>query len=389
MHVLEIPAWYKSDEHPVSATFNEDHARMLMKNGLKVGVLFPNYSGSFRERLRGKKNAIKTYDDNGLPTYEVKLHPYLPFFTKLNYDLLFNYIVKQYDEYVEQNGAPDLVHAHHCFMAGYFAMVLKEKYNVKYALTKLSTPFIYEPDKRTGFEKQNIKKIIAHADAVIFISNYQKNKMYEIYNIKPHKLHEVIYLPLNDVFVHGTSKNTAEPAEKIKFINIGNLIETKNQELLIRAFGKFHQKNPKSELKIFGKGPLKASLEMLIDNLKLNGKVILMGEASRAEIREAIASSTFLVSSSKQETMGVNLIEAHSQGVPVVALDAGTTSELINEDNGVHVRKSTAEDLFHGMLDAVEGSFDRKNIRERCLNKFSSEAIFKQTYRLYNNVLDK
>lgn len=389
IHVLEIPAWYKSSKHPFSATYNEDHARMLLNNGLKVGVLFPNYSGSFKERLQGKKNTTKTYFDNGIPTTEVKIPPYLPFFTKINYDLLFNYIAKQYDKYVEENGVPDLIHAHHCFMAGYMAMLLKQKYNIKYVLTKLSTPFIYEPHKLTKFEKKYIKKIIDRADAVVFISKYQKLKMYELYDIKVENSHEVIYLPLNDVFLNYNPKELIRSNDKIEFINIGNLIETKNQELLIRAFSKFHKVYPNSELKIYGKGYLKDHLESLISSLELRENIILMGEVNRLQIKNAIFNSTFLISSSKQETMGVNLIEAHSQGVPVIALNAGTTSELINKNNGIHVLTPSEDALCQGMLDAVDKSFNKNLIREDCLNKFSSNTIFKQTHLLYNNVLSK
>jgi glycosyltransferase involved in cell wall biosynthesis len=384
LHILEIPSWYKSNEHPFSATYNEDHARMLISNGLKVGVLFPNYSGSFIKRLKLNYNKTKTYYDNGIPTKEIKLHPYIPFLTKINYDLLFSYVCKSYDDYVRENGTPDLIHCHHCFMGGYIAMLLKKKYNIKYVLTKLSTPFIYEPEKLTLFEKQNISKIINLADAVIFISEFQKNKMYEIYNIKAKSSHNVIYLPLHDVFLDCDFNNHTS---KIKFINIGNLIDTKNQETLIKAFYEFQKKHPNSELKIYGKGYLKQNLEFLIKQLALESKVVLMGEVNRTQIKNAIAESTFLISSSKQETMGVNLIEAHSQGIPVIALYAGTTQELINKENGVHIVSTTANDLCKGMLDAIKISFDSNVIRDKCLAKFSSSVIFNQTLKLYNKIL--
>lgn len=388
IHVLEIPSWYKCGKHPFSATYNEDHARMLQNGGLKVGVLFPNFTGSFKKRIKGDKNKSFFYLDKNIPTTEVILSSYVPFVSKINYDLLFNFFDKCYTKYVEQYGKPDIIHAHHCFMGGYFAMRLKQKYNTKFVLTKLSTPFIFEHEKLTSFEKRLIPKIISEANAVIFISKYQKEKMYELYALKKNNsIHKVIYLALNDVFLKSEITDLKKQDELIRFINIGNLIPTKNQELLIKAFSDFQKEKPNSELKIYGKGPLKSHLEELILKLNLKDKVILMGEVNREEIRNAIANSNFLISSSKRETMGVNIVEAHSQGVPVIALNAGTTFELITEHNGIHVLNETPVGLYKAMMEATQKEYDHSLIKEECLNKFSSNIIFKHTIELYKNLL--
>ncbi|GEM_PF-5239689 len=388
LHVLEIPAWYKSNEHPVSATFNEDHARMLMNNGIQVGLIFPDYSGSFIKRIKGEQNSLEISLDNELPTYHLKLHPYVPKLTKINYDLLFRYFCKAYETYVSKYGEPHVIHAHHCFMAGYLAMKLKEKYRIKYVITKLSTPFIYETNKLSSFERKYIEKIINNADGVMFISEHQRDRMEELYQIGNKNIHEVIYLPLNPLFVEDGRRQIKTRENRLDFINIGKLIDVKNQTTLIKAFHLFLKSSDiKSCLKIYGEGPLRVKLENLINELGLQSNVKLMGEASRKDIRNAIANSSFLISSSKQETMGVNIIEAHSQGVPVIALNAGTTEELISIENGVHVTKNTVEDLKNGIIHATETDFDSDSIRTNCLAKFSSESIFEKTQRLYNQIL--
>lgn len=120
-------------------------------------------------------------------------------------------------------------------------------------------------------------------------------------------------------------------------ITVARLVEQKDHTTLIRAFSLVLKELPNSKLWITSSGPLKNKLVKLISNLKLSKNVKFLGWVRN--IQPYIRKSDILVLSSKREGFGYVLIEAMSQGKPVISTDTpyGPSEILDNGKYGILV----------------------------------------------------
>jgi colanic acid/amylovoran biosynthesis glycosyltransferase len=65
--------------------------------------------------------------------------------------------------------------------------------------------------------------------------------------------------------------------EKMQLLTIGRLVEKKGVQYSIKAVAKVMKRFPNIEYKIIGEGPLRGSLEVLIEEIKVIDRVQLLG----------------------------------------------------------------------------------------------------------------
>lgn len=120
-----------------------------------------------------------------------------------------------------------------------------------------------------------------------------------------------------------------------RIVAVGRLDEIKGFEHLVRACALLRDEGVAFSCRIIGDGPLRASLQQLIDSESLAAHVVLAGampqEAVRKELREA---SMFVLPSVVTRTgdrdgIPVALMEAMALGVPVVSTYVSGIPELI------------------------------------------------------------
>lgn len=121
-------------------------------------------------------------------------------------------------------------------------------------------------------------------------------------------------------------------------LNVGRLVEFKNQETLIKAFGAISDDFPEWRLKIIGKGALRKSLDALIERMGLT-KVARIVDYSD-DIESDYANADLFVIPSHYEGFGLVTAEASSCGLPCVGFDdaAGTNAIIRNGENGILVK---------------------------------------------------
>ena len=117
-----------------------------------------------------------------------------------------------------------------------------------------------------------------------------------------------------------------------KIVSVGRLADTKNQKLLIDAFGDFHKKFPDYKLEIYGEGPLRQKLQEQINNLQIEDYAFLCGNTD--EIFKELYTATMFVLTSEFEGMPNALIEAMALGVPCVSTDCRPGGARMLIDNG-------------------------------------------------------
>lgn len=138
----------------------------------------------------------------------------------------------------------------------------------------------------------------------------------------------------------------------------------KNQEMMIRAFAKIAEKYPDWKLVIYGEGPRRQSLQLIIDNLQLTDRVQLPGRTEK--VIDELQKSKIFCLSSDYEGMSNSMIEAICVGLPIVSTKVSGTDELIQDGvNGLLVNIGDEQ----GMTDALE-----KLIQDEELMKKMGEA---------------
>ncbi len=92
---------------------------------------------------------------------------------------------------------------------------------------------------------------------------------------------------------------------------------------------------PDVHLLIAGDGPMRATWHALADDLGLAARVRFLGQVPQAQLLRYIASADYLVLYSGYEGLSHVVLEALSQGTPVIASDKGGNPEIVKPgDNG-------------------------------------------------------
>ena len=157
--------------------------------------------------------------------------------------------------------------------------------------------------------------------------------------------------PLNPAFV----RKRYEGEREKKIVAVGRVDANKNHEMIIRAFAEVADRYPDYRLEIYGEGELRTSLQVLVKELGLEGRIILPGSIS--DVAEHIYRASIFVLSSYSEGMPNTLIEAMALGIPSVSTDCpcGGPAELItNGENGFLIEpgnQGELQDILQKLMD--------------------------------------
>jgi glycogen(starch) synthase len=113
-------------------------------------------------------------------------------------------------------------------------------------------------------------------------------------------------------------------------LGIGRLVPQKGFDVLIRAFASLVSSFP-HHLFIGGEGRERASLESLVEEMHLVGRVRFLGRVDRAAVPPLFRGASCFVLPSRHEPLGIVNIEAMAAGVPVIASRVGGVPELMDD----------------------------------------------------------
>ncbi|MDH5881664.1 glycosyltransferase [Vibrio sp. S/42/10] len=216
-----------------------------------------------------------------------------------------------------------------------------------------------------------------YADKVIANSDDTKNTIIKEIGIQPNKIF-VIHNPVTNRCYdkHITDGNI------LKIINVGRLVEQKNQSELVKVaielINVYRFNNFK--ISIYGEGIEKDNICRLIDKHNVSEHVEVCDFTT--DITEKYRESDLFVLCSKWEGFGNVIVEALSCGVPVFSYNCpGGPKEIINDDVGRLFDMSDVSKLSRNIINLYykELSFDVKKLHDRAndfsINKISSRYL--------------
>lgn len=392
IHVLVIPSWYKTKEHPLAGTFFEEQVRMLQRNGCQVGVVYPKFDAAFKfpESLTQlvRKGQPDDFKDDGIPTLYSYSKALLPSrFRRWSYEIMCRQVYRKYKKYVRAHGKPDIIHAHSVYVGGYAARYISKREGMPYVFTEHSSGLLQSKwVNEDQITRSILRATFIDASLSTFVSTDFLEKITSNFNL-PDIKSEVVPNLVNPLFYQ--EHMTITSIRPFKVLCIALMTKNKQHRLLIDAIQLLIDKGCSIELNLIGDGPEKNELIEYTKERNLTNFVAFMGQQPRNVVKEEIDKANLVVSASKYESFGLSIVEALACGRPVVAIDSGGPRDTINASNGLLVSENTPEKLAEGILSVMDNyqSYDQEKIVMDCINNYSEEAIFSKLLPIYKEAI--
>lgn len=175
------------------------------------------------------------------------------------------------------------------------------------------------------------------------------------------------------------------PAQARVIVSMGRLSFEKGFDMLIKAFAKAHESMPELWLVIFGEGRDRDTLQRLVGELALSGRVCFPGRVSFPI--PLLKQSDLFVMSSRYEGFPMALCEAMACGLPVISFDCPTgPGEIIrNGVDGILVPPEDINALSKAIVRLIGDEVERKAMASRApeiLERFSEERVMAEWDKL-------
>ncbi|PSJ80366.1 glycosyltransferase [Neisseria iguanae] len=389
MHIVVIPSWYPKSEQDIDGIFFKIQAQGLQKNSKikKVGVVAPmfRFLRSQPETIFSGPYGINKHRHGGLNTYIYDSMYFFPRCPIVDIDRIrwVKAGLKAFKAYIQENGRPDVIHAHAMNYAGILASEIFKQFGIPYVITEHSSTYARNLIRTNQWPA--MREAAKHASALYAVSR----DFVELLNQK-YPGTQWTYLP------NVLGRNFTEPFEfkeqsdgEFIFCSVSHLRHLKGHDLLLPAFAKALQKYPHLKLKIGGDGPEAGNLNNLAAQLGITDSVTFLGALKTDEVLHVMRQSDAFVLASRTETFGVVYIEALSQGLPVIATKCGGPQSIVRPENGFLIPTGNIDELADALIQMYENRdhFSPKKLRQDCLAEFSEEAVINQLIAKFENIV--
>jgi glycosyltransferase involved in cell wall biosynthesis len=193
----------------------------------------------------------------------------------------------------------------------------------------------------------------------------------------------------NGVDTRHFTAGTSERDHLILFV--GSLIERKGVDILIASMARVIQRRPEYRLMIIGDGPMRARLGAMTAHLQMEGQVEFMGGMTSDDVRAWMQRARVFVLPSREEGLGVVLLEAIACGTPCIGSSVGGIPDIVTPDVGVLVPPADVAALTEAVLsildDPVLWESMSLSARTRAARDFDWDIIAGRLIGIYDNVL--
>lgn len=382
--MLFVPGDWEAPGVEAGGVFIKDQITSLRDTGLRVDI-------AYWERRRIKSALVAPIRDNHFQTEVWESEGNIAMIQKgwnpltstvLGGRLYASLLAGLVRDYVEKFGRPDVIHAHFALWAGFAASMVKQQLGIPYVLTEHSSSF--SARKVLKKELKYYHAAFKGAGAVIAVSDCLRKDIQAYFpDLAPMVVPNVVRTALFEIASYTEKRSNGG----YHMVAIGALIARKGHDILLRAFAKVFQADPRVTLTIVGAGPDLEKLRSLAQKLGIDGAVEFLGGVSKEGVKKALEKADLLVHPSLSESFGVVLIEALSMGIPVIATRCGGPESFVTEDVGILINPGSVDELVTAMHRIPERRFDPATLREFTKRNFGEAVIAKALIDVYTRVL--
>lgn len=232
-------------------------------------------------------------------------------------------------------------------------------------------------------------KVIRSPDRVIAVNPFQAQFFTEIIGSR-----KVPMIPEAVPSYYFVNKPTFGDNEKLRVLFVGRMVEEKGIKDLLFAVYKATKVYNKGNVELVCIGPDCGYLQKawkIIDDLKLNSIVKILGPLSEHEKIRYLSWCDTLVLPSYHEAFGLTILEAMAQGKPVIATETFGGKSLVKPlKTGFLVRIGDSEGIAHALIKFLQDSELKYQMGRRALkhaSKFHMKNMIQNHINLYQNIL--
>lgn len=389
MHVLLLPSWYPERASDVRGSFFREQALSLVKAGCTVGVISLGFR-SLKTPIRSLKAAsgLQIENDCEIITYRKYGIDWLPRVRRLREARIKKWGMSAFEQYVRENGMPDVVHVHSIINSGLVALEIKNKYAVPYVVTEHSTGYA----RKLYSERQcHWAAIVADNATRRFAVSTPFARLMATSLRQPLNSWAVMPNVVSSRFFEApaeTQQKNLDVQREFVFLNVCLLHKKKRIDLLLDAFAEEFSGQTNVRLRIGGDGEARIQLEEQAVRLGIKRQVDFLGMLKREQVVEEMNRMDAFVLSSQYETFGVVVAEALAKGKPVIATRCGGPEDIVLQGDGLLVEKDNVEEFASALRDMRENinKYDSITIRQRCQQRYGEEAIAARLLAIYREI---
>jgi glycosyltransferase involved in cell wall biosynthesis len=286
----------------------------------------------------------------------------------------------------------DVIHVHWPFPHAWFGWVARWAgggvlvttfYGAELRWVKGSMPFF----------RWFIARAARSSAQVVAISSYTARELREIVQVPIEVIPYTIALPPSN------QARATRRSGRLHLLFVGRLVERKGIQHLIEAVAALPERVG-ARLDVVGYGPELPQLESLAARLGVSGRVTFRGRVSQEQLQRAYADADVFVLPSVQdrrgdtEGLGVVLLEAMNERLPVVASDIGGITDIVRDgETGLLVPPGDSASLAAALLRLADDTRLASRLADRGFehlhSHFSWDSIVQHWLAIYRRVIQR
>ncbi|MCF8261079.1 MAG: glycosyltransferase family 4 protein [Melioribacteraceae bacterium] len=276
-----------------------------------------------------------------------------------------------------------LTHSFMTIPAGILSFFIKKIKRTPYIITLCGGDVPYHRDSRLIISLRFAIKIIwKNADQVVSLGMYLRDLAKKTY--READRFPVIWHGIDLSNVNKKSNNNS----KFTILTITRLIESKGIQDAIVALSRISN-NLDFEFNIIGDGEYKNELIKIVADLNLNHKINFRGFVSESDKQKKLAESDLFILPTKIDVFPFVLLEALSNGLPIISTICGDITYLIDENIGILVEKSDVKSLSEAILKVSSGEFIKsQSAVNNKLSQFKWDNVISEYESIYTGIID-
>lgn len=261
--------------------------------------------------------------------------------------------------------------------------------NTKIVTTVYDLQHKYFPEnfsqKMIEYKESTYKYAADHSDHLLSISNYTRKTYIDEYNVDPKRITTTHLGP------HGSENETHIELPKQYIFYPAAFWPHKNHKILIETLGKLKNTFPELELVFTGivkKKRIQEELSEIIEKYNVESEVHFLGFVTDEELTYIHKHASLLAFPSSFEGFGMPVIEAFKYGIPVIASNNSSLTEVVG-DAGILVETNNLEQLVRGIKKVLTDSDCRDNLIKKGKDReklFLWENTAKETLSVFNSM---
>ncbi len=294
---------------------------------------------------------------------------------------------------------PDIVHSHHPFLVGDMALRLSGQYNIPLVFTyhtMFEEYLHYLPFHNDAVKRFVIELSAGYANLADYVI-VPSQSVYEI--LRARKVEAPMEIIPTGVdsgkFSMGNGSKIRKwfkiPQEVFVIGHIGRLAPEKNLDFLAESVSDFLIKAESTHALIVGRGSMEKKMRQIFHDKGVSSRVHFSGVLQGQKLINAYHAMDIFAFTSVTETQGVVLTEAMSAGIPVVAINAPGSRDVVkDEKNGRLIDGCNAEKFTEALFWCANQKFHEFQVmKQECLNiskLFSIEHCSQRLLKIYDSV---